>query len=368
MKAFLLSVALAGVSAGSSSAEPTPPKQLRPRRLEAGATAREGGRLGELERTAEQAKNPRERAEAKEAVGLFLCEIGFFDEAEEWLRSALGDLSSARSAMPLYVRCRVEQRLELYGDALRTSAALMSAEGDLGRWAARSHARCLERLGRAPELVRFAAEQASRSTGEETWWELARARALVKLGRTDEATAVCERLRSAGGKEAELAAKVLLALSLRPRVEKLAARMGVRHGRGDVRVIIRLAGFGERTTAFPRERPLTPVLTRGLDEALEAYQPRPLLGVTVGGAGAEPVGGALVRAVERGSPAEKLGLDRGDVITSFDGVDLSKWGPFARVRLADLVGSARPGQKVDIRWRRGEETHTGDMVLVDYTR
>ena len=48
-------------------------------------------RLDELEQAAGRATSARETAEAKEAVGLFLCELGCFDEAEERLRSELGE-------------------------------------------------------------------------------------------------------------------------------------------------------------------------------------------------------------------------------------------------------------------------------------
>lgn len=323
------------------------------------------GRLDELERTARRAESARERAEAKEAVALFLCDLEFFDEAQEWLRSAVAELTSAQDAESLYVRCRLEQRLGLYGDALRTSAGLMRAEGQRGRWAARSHARCLERLGRARKLLVFATERAPRVEDEKAWWELVRARALIRLDRNDEATEVCRRVRSAGGREAELAGKLLQALSLRPRVEELAGLMGVGRGYAYFEIVIRLPGFGEKRMAVPRERELTPVLAEGLGEALEAYQSRPLLGVLTGG-GPEPVGGVLVRAVDRGSPAEKLGLRSGDIIVFFDGVDLSKWGLFARARLTDLVRRADAGQTVPVKWRRGNEVSTGEVILADY--
>ena len=59
--------------------------------------------------------------------------------------------------------------------------------------------------------------------------------------------------------------------------------------------------------------------------------------------------GAVVRSVESGGPAEKAGLEPGDIITKFDGKTVERSGDLPRI-----VGATRPGQKVQIQvFRRG---------------
>lgn len=59
--------------------------------------------------------------------------------------------------------------------------------------------------------------------------------------------------------------------------------------------------------------------------------------------------GALVRAVETGSPAEKAGVEAGDIITKFDGKTIEKTSDLPR-----LVGSTKPGSKATLTvFRRG---------------
>ena len=71
--------------------------------------------------------------------------------------------------------------------------------------------------------------------------------------------------------------------------------------------------------------------------------------------------GALVAAVERGSPAEKAGLQAGDVILEFDGKKVS-----ASSDLPRLVSFIKPGTNVKLKvWRKGEardlSTTIGEM-------
>ena len=69
---------------------------------------------------------------------------------------------------------------------------------------------------------------------------------------------------------------------------------------------------------------------------------------------AEPLGlpkaaGALVRSVEQGGPAEKAGIEVGDIITRFDGKPIDKSSDLPRI-----VGGTRPGAKVNMQvWRKG---------------
>ncbi|MGY0197616.1 DegQ family serine endoprotease [Leptothrix sp. BB-4] len=67
--------------------------------------------------------------------------------------------------------------------------------------------------------------------------------------------------------------------------------------------------------------------------------------------------GALVRSVESGSPADKAGLEPGDIVTRFDGKPVEKWNDLPR-----LVGNTNPGSKSSITVvRRG---NTRDLSIV----
>ena len=59
--------------------------------------------------------------------------------------------------------------------------------------------------------------------------------------------------------------------------------------------------------------------------------------------------GALVRGVEAGSPAEKAGVEAGDIITKFEGKTIEKSGDLPRI-----VGAVKPGTKSSLTvFRRG---------------
>lgn len=61
----------------------------------------------------------------------------------------------------------------------------------------------------------------------------------------------------------------------------------------------------------------------------------------------KPVG-ALVSSVEKGSPADKAGIEQGDIILRFDNRPVSVSGDLPRI-----VGSTRPGSKVPLQvWRK----------------
>jgi len=67
--------------------------------------------------------------------------------------------------------------------------------------------------------------------------------------------------------------------------------------------------------------------------------------------------GALVRGVEAGSPAEKAGLEAGDIILKFDGKSIEKSADLPR-----LVGNTRPGTRSSLTvWRRGAQR---DLTIV----
>ena len=59
--------------------------------------------------------------------------------------------------------------------------------------------------------------------------------------------------------------------------------------------------------------------------------------------------GAMVRSVEAGGPADKAGVEAGDIITKVDGKTVERFGDLPR-----MVGSAKPGAKVTLQlFRRG---------------
>jgi serine protease Do len=59
--------------------------------------------------------------------------------------------------------------------------------------------------------------------------------------------------------------------------------------------------------------------------------------------------GALVNQVEKGSPAEKAGVEAGDIITKFDGKPVSSSSELPRI-----VGGTKPGSKASMElWRNG---------------
>jgi len=59
--------------------------------------------------------------------------------------------------------------------------------------------------------------------------------------------------------------------------------------------------------------------------------------------------GALVRGIEQGSPAEKAGLEPGDIILKFEGKTIEKSSDLPR-----MVGNTKPGTRSAIQvWRRG---------------
>jgi serine protease Do len=67
--------------------------------------------------------------------------------------------------------------------------------------------------------------------------------------------------------------------------------------------------------------------------------------------------GALVRAVEKGSPADKAGVEAGDIITRFDGKAIEKASDLPR-----LVGSTKPGTRSTLTvFRRG---NAKDLTLL----
>ena len=68
--------------------------------------------------------------------------------------------------------------------------------------------------------------------------------------------------------------------------------------------------------------------------------------------------GALVNSVEKGSPADKAGVQATDIIVKFDGKVVESSGDLPRI-----VGGTRPGSKADVEvWRKGQ-TRTLSMTV-----
>jgi serine protease Do len=68
--------------------------------------------------------------------------------------------------------------------------------------------------------------------------------------------------------------------------------------------------------------------------------------------------GALVASVEKGTAAEKAGIEVGDVILKFDGKAVAESGDLPR-----MVGATRPGSKVVVQlWRKGSSRDVNVIV------
>ena len=69
--------------------------------------------------------------------------------------------------------------------------------------------------------------------------------------------------------------------------------------------------------------------------------------------------GAMVRSVEAGGPADKAGVEAGDIITRFDGRTIEKSGDLPRI-----VGSTKPGSKATLEvFRRGASKELSVTVV-----
>ena len=76
------------------------------------------------------------------------------------------------------------------------------------------------------------------------------------------------------------------------------------------------------------------------------------------GLGLEDTRGALVAAIVDGSPAQKAGLEVGDVIRSFNGIAINDSSD-----LPPMVGAMAPGSRAALTVQRGDRTLNVDVVL-----
>lgn len=70
--------------------------------------------------------------------------------------------------------------------------------------------------------------------------------------------------------------------------------------------------------------------------------------------------GAMVRSVESGSPAEKAGIEAGDIIVKFDGKPIDKFSDLPRI-----VGSTKPGNKSVVSVFRRGALHELTVVVAE---
>ncbi|HXM55680.1 MAG TPA: trypsin-like peptidase domain-containing protein [Candidatus Dormibacteraeota bacterium] len=75
--------------------------------------------------------------------------------------------------------------------------------------------------------------------------------------------------------------------------------------------------------------------------------------------GLDVSGGALVRGVEQGSPADKIGLAANAVITAIDGKTISSADD-----LSGPIQGHKPGEKIKVTWVDQSGTHTATATLI----
>ncbi|MEY2476687.1 MAG: hypothetical protein QOG87_2002 [Actinomycetota bacterium] len=68
--------------------------------------------------------------------------------------------------------------------------------------------------------------------------------------------------------------------------------------------------------------------------------------------------GAIVAQIVPGSPADQAGIRRGDVITEFDGREIT-----SADQLVSAVRAKHPGDKVEVTFKRSEDTSTATVTL-----
>lgn len=110
-------------------------------------------------------------------------------------------------------------------------------------------------------------------------------------------------------------------------------------------------------TMFPPARSLTPLPPHGGSKVFQSFSNRQnsaFLGV----ASSSEEDGAKVSSVTKGSPAEKAGLIKGDIITKVGSDNINDADD-----LIDAVGDHKPDDKVSITYKRGDKENTITVTL-----
>jgi putative serine protease PepD len=120
--------------------------------------------------------------------------------------------------------------------------------------------------------------------------------------------------------------------------------------------------------AIPSER-VTLIANQIISNRHVLHTNRPYLGVGVADASAQSqyspygnggptVNGAAVNAVSSSSPAGRLGIQQGDVITKFNGYPINSAND-----LLSALAQLRPGASVSITWNSNGSNHTAQITL-----
>ena len=68
--------------------------------------------------------------------------------------------------------------------------------------------------------------------------------------------------------------------------------------------------------------------------------------------------GAVINSVTAGSPADEAGLERGDIITEFNGVKITHYSVFSYT-----LASLKPNDTVELKIYRGGREYTGSIKI-----
>lgn len=103
-----------------------------------------------------------------------------------------------------------------------------------------------------------------------------------------------------------------------------------------------------------------PALTIAQDDG---NHPPVMIGITMGEPDEDDVEGVLIETVVGDSPAEKAGIKAGDILVKFDGKKVA-----GREALVEMLHKYKPGDKVDVQVKRGDESRAITVELAKYKR
>lgn len=95
------------------------------------------------------------------------------------------------------------------------------------------------------------------------------------------------------------------------------------------------------------------------------YAPTPYIGVTISERYDPDTlkkygypAGAVIYSVAEGSPADEAGIEHGDIITEFNGIEITHY-----TRLKDAISDCEPGDEVTIKIYRSGKEHSGKITV-----